>query len=105
MTKELGQKVKEARTAKGLSQRRLAALVPVDHTYICKMERDKCHYQPDEKLLSRIAALLDLDTDELILLDARIPQSFQGLLCRLIAKYGDRTKIELLQLLEKRQCD
>ena len=101
MTKELGQKIQAARLAKGLSQRRLAALLNVDHTYICKIERDRCHYQPPEQLLESIAKVLELEVEELILLDARIPRSFQGLLCRLIGKYGDRTKTKLIQLLEE----
>jgi len=41
MTQTFGQAIRTARTSMGYSQRKLAALVEIDFTYLSKLESDK----------------------------------------------------------------
>lgn len=70
-----GQRVKELRTAKGLTLRALAAKVGCGFTYICKIERGKLDFAeyPSRALICKLAHALDADEDELLLLAKKIP--------------------------------
>jgi transcriptional regulator with XRE-family HTH domain len=70
-----GKRIKELRTAKGLTLRALAAMVGCGFTYICKIEREKLDFAeyPGEALICKLAAALEADEDELLLLAEKIP--------------------------------
>ena len=67
-----GFKIKEARKSAGLSQRELADRIDIDYGYLSKIERGKVP-PPSEKIILKIAGILNLDTDELLVLADRPP--------------------------------
>jgi transcriptional regulator with XRE-family HTH domain len=73
-----GALVSERRRDRKLSQRRLAAAVDVNHTYISKLENDRLP-PPATKTVLRLAAALECDA--LLLLRARrpVPPPLEGL--------------------------
>lgn len=72
----LGEKIRELRQAKQLTLRDLAAKVGVGFTYISKIENHKLEegHGPSEKLLHKLAAELDGDEEELLLLAEKVPE-------------------------------
>ena len=97
-----GKRVRELRTAQGLSQRALGERVGVSFTYISKVENGKLDFgdYPSEDLICRLAAALDADEEELLLLAEKIPEPIRRrfferpdafrLIARLDAKRLDR---------------
>jgi transcriptional regulator with XRE-family HTH domain len=77
---QLGKRLKELRTAKGLTLRELAARVDVGFTYLCKIETRKLEpgHSPSDRLLEALASELGGSAEELILLANRIPASLSG---------------------------
>ncbi len=73
---QFGEKVRELRKTKSLSQRDLAAQVGVNFTYISKIENEKLDFgdYPSEELIGKLAAALDGDEDELLILANKIPE-------------------------------
>ncbi len=71
-----GEKIRTARKAKQLDLRTLAAKVGVHFTYLSKIENGKLDFgdSPGEGLILKLAAALDADADELLLLAHRIPE-------------------------------
>lgn len=71
-----GDKVRQLRTAKGLSQRALGERVGVSFTYISKVGNGKLDFgdYPSEDLIRRLAASLDADEEDLLLLAEKIPE-------------------------------
>lgn len=67
-----GQRFRQLRKAKGLSQRELADLVGVDFTYLSKIENDRIA-PPSAKTIAALARVLDTDADELAVLAGKIP--------------------------------
>lgn len=70
------EKVRAARHAKKIDLRTLAAKVGVHFTYLSKIENAKLDFgeAPGEQLILKLAAALDADADELLLLAHRIPE-------------------------------
>lgn len=70
-----GERVRQLRKAKNLSQRDLAAKVKVNFTYISKIENEKLDFgdYPSEELIVKIAKALDADADELLVLAKKVP--------------------------------
>ena len=62
-----GDRIRELRKAKNLSQRELASKVKVSFTYISKIENEKLDFgdYPSEELILKLATALDGDPDEL----------------------------------------
>lgn len=72
MTPEsLGQRIKQERLALGMTQRELANAVGITVPYMSKIEADK-ETPTDEKIL-KVAEVLGLNPDELILAAGRMP--------------------------------
>lgn len=67
----LGERIRQARKATGLSQRDLAQRVGVSFPHISKVEADKEPASPG--LLARIADEVGIEPDELLLLAGRVP--------------------------------
>ena len=98
------------RTAKGLSQRALGERVGVSFTYISKVENGKLDFgnYPSEDLIHRLAAALDADEEELLLLAEKIPEAIRRRFFerpdafRLIARLDDRRLDRVLAFLQGR---
>jgi transcriptional regulator with XRE-family HTH domain len=74
-----GEKIRELRKEKGLSQRGLGDLVGVSFTYISKVENEKLDFgdYPSEELIRKLAQALKTDEDELLLLAEKIPEQIR----------------------------
>lgn len=74
-----GEKIRELRKAKNLSQRGLGDMVGVSFTYISKVENEKLDFgdYPSEELIRKLAKALDTDEDELFLLAKKIPNQIR----------------------------
>ena len=101
-----GERVRELRKAKNLSQRDLAAEVEVNFTYISKIENGKLEFSdfPSEKLIRRIAAALDGDVDELLLLADKVPETIRRRVLErpdAFRKFADLNDKEIDRLLEE----
>ena len=72
-----GEKIRELRKAKNLSQRDLATKVKVNFTYISKIENEKLDFgdYPSEELILKLAKALEADADELLILAKKVPES------------------------------
>ena len=72
-----GEKIRELRKAKNLSQRDLATKVKVNFTYISKIENEKLDFgdYPSEELILKLGKALEADADELLILAKKVPES------------------------------
>lgn len=73
---QFGQRVRELRNSKNLSQRALGERIGVSFTYVSKIENGKLDFgdYPSEALIHRMAEALDADEDELLILAEKIPE-------------------------------
>jgi HTH-type transcriptional regulator, competence development regulator len=71
-----GERLRDLRKAKGLSQRALGQMVGVNFTYLSKVENEKLDFAqyPSEDLIRKMASVLDADENELLLLAKKIPE-------------------------------
>jgi transcriptional regulator with XRE-family HTH domain len=72
---KFGQRVRALRQERGLSQRALASLIGINFTYVSKIENERLDFgeYPSEDLIRRMAAALEVDGDELLILAKKIP--------------------------------
>lgn len=72
-----GERIRELRKGKNLSQRDLATEVKVSFTYISKIENEKLDFgdYPSEDLILKLAKVLDADADELLILAKKVPEN------------------------------
>lgn len=70
-----GERVRDLRKAKNLSQRELADIIGVNFTYLSKIENGKLDFAsfPSEDTIRKLADALDADVDELLLMAKKIP--------------------------------
>ena len=75
----IGQRIREIRKSRNLTQRELADRVGINFTYLSRVENDRLDDEqtPREETLQRIAKALEADPDELLLLARRIPDSYR----------------------------
>ena len=105
-----GNRLRAMRTAKGLSQRALGERVGVSFTYISKVENGKLDFgdYPSEDLIRRLAAALDADEEELLLLAEKIPEAIRRRFFerpdafRLIARLDDRRLDRVLAYINRK---
>jgi transcriptional regulator with XRE-family HTH domain len=71
-----GDQIRKLRTDKGWSQRALGARIGVSYAYISKLENGRLDFTnyPSARLIQRLAAALDADEEELLLLAEKIPE-------------------------------
>lgn len=83
----VGQRIRQIRKERNLTQRELAERVGINFTYLSRVENDRLDDEqtPREETLQRIAKALRADADELLLLARRIPDSYRD---RILAKPG-----------------
>ena len=79
-----GEKVRELRQAKQLTLRELAAKVGVGFTYISKIENHKLEegHAPSERLIHKLAAELNGNEEELLLLAEKVPEPIRKRVCQ-----------------------
>jgi len=72
---QFGQRVRQLRHQKNLTQRELAIKLGISFTYISKVENEKLHFgdYPSEKFIHKLADELDADEEELLLLADKVP--------------------------------
>lgn len=71
-----GEMLKSLRKERKVSQRKLAELVGIDFTYISKIESGTMDPPAEDKIL-KIAEVLGVDPDTMILAAKKIPSDFQ----------------------------
>lgn len=74
----VGQRIRELRKSRELTQRELAERVGINFTYLSRIENDRLDDEqtPREETLQKIARALNADPDELMLLARRIPEAY-----------------------------
>ena len=103
-----GEKIRRLRKALNLSQRDLAGKVKVNFTYISKIENEKLDFgdYPSEELILKLAKAMEADTDELLLLAKKIPESVRKRVIqrpdvfRKLASLDDKSLDKILEDLE-----
>jgi len=76
---QFGTRLRELRIQAGLTQRKLADKIGVDFSYLSKIENGILP-PPSEKVILRLAEVLNADKDELITLAGRIPADIAKML-------------------------
>lgn len=74
-----GQRIKELRRARGLSQRALAAQAGLDFTYLSKIENDRLEHTPSIRMIQDLARALEVDELELMDLARKVPSPFEAI--------------------------
>ena len=108
-----GERLRELRKAKNLSQRALAEKVDINFTYLSKVESEKLDFAqyPSEDLIRKLAKALAADVDELLLLAKKIPADIRDRVIerpdafRKIASLDDETLDALLEDIERKEKD
>lgn len=83
----IGERIREIRKSRNLTQRELADLVGINFTYLSRVENDRLDDEqtPREETIQRIARALQTDADELLLLARRIPDAYRD---RILSRPG-----------------
>ena len=76
---KFGDKLRQIRHSRGLSQRVLAGKVGLNYTYLSKIENDRLDFSqfPSEATIRKLARALEADEDELLLMAEKIPESIR----------------------------
>ncbi|WP_013627326.1 helix-turn-helix domain-containing protein [Rubinisphaera brasiliensis] len=76
---QFGERVRELRKQRGLTQQKLAVLLDVSLSYISKVENERLNAgdYPSEVFVLKLAKALDADEDELLLLTDRVPAAIR----------------------------
>lgn len=106
---QFGKRVKELRLRQDFTQQYVADRMSVSVSYISKVENGKLHFgdYPSEKFIHKLAAELNADEDELLLLADKVPESIRRRIrerpniFRTIAGLDDQTLDDLVSSLEK----
>ena len=71
-----GERVRFLRTSMGLFQRALGEKIGVSFTYVSKIENEKIDFgdYPSEDLIRKLAKVLEVDEDEMLILAEKIPE-------------------------------
>ena len=75
----VGERIREIRKSRNLTQRELADRMGINFTYLSRVENDRLDDEqtPREETIQRIARALETDADELLLLAKRIPDAYR----------------------------
>lgn len=79
VTDSFGDRVRQLRHERGLTQRQLAELGGVDFTYLSKIENDRLEHTPSVRTLVRLAEALGVDELELMGLANKVPPAMSAL--------------------------
>lgn len=74
-----GERVREIRKLRQLTQQHIAERLSISLSYISKVENGRLNAgdYPSEAFVKRLAVVLDADEDELLLLTDRVPQAIR----------------------------
>jgi transcriptional regulator with XRE-family HTH domain len=61
-----GERIRDLRKARQLTQREFAEKLGIDYTYVSKIENGKNDHPPSEAVIVLMAHLLDVDSEELL---------------------------------------
>lgn len=77
---QFGERVRELRLLRGLTQQIIADRMSVSVSYISKVENGKLHFgdYPSEKFIYKLADELQAEEDELLLLADKVPASIRN---------------------------
>ena len=108
---QFGERIRELRLEKQLTQRELADRLGVSVTYISKVENEKLHFgdYPSEKFIHKVAEVLETDEDELLLLADKVPADIRQRIrekpeaFRILAKADDKTLEKAVKIVEKKR--
>lgn len=108
----VGQRIREIRKTRNLTQRELADRVGINFTYLSRVENDRLDDEqtPREETLQKIARALDADPDELLLLARRIPDAYRDRILsrpgvfRKLLKLSDSALEELVEQFDHRSA-
>lgn len=106
-----GEKIRDLRKSKNLTQRELGDLVGVTFAYISKVENERLDFgdYPSEVLIRKLSAALDTDEDNLMLLAKKIPEHIRQRVFerpdafRKFANLADADIDRLLEEMEKKK--
>lgn len=106
-----GDTIRELRKSRNFTQRELGDLVGVTFAYVSKVENERLDFgdYPSEDLIRKLAAALEADEDELMLLAKKIPEHIRQRVFerpdafRKFADLGDADIDRMLEELEKRK--
>ena len=70
-----GERVRELRKERELSQKSLAKMTEINFTYLSKIENERLDFAqfPSEELICKLASALEADEDELLILAKKVP--------------------------------
>lgn len=108
---KFGEKIRELRKSRNLTQKELGDLVGVGFAYLSKVENERLDFgdYPSEELICKLAVALSADEDELMLLAKKIPEHIRQRVFerpeafRKFADLGDADIDRVLEELEKRR--
>ena len=108
-----GERVRELRLQRKLTQQKVAEKIGVTVGYISKVEKERLQFgdYPSEKFIHKLADALQCDEDELLLLTDRVPPAIQMRVLerpeafQRIAELDDRTLDRLLDQIETNSVD
>jgi HTH-type transcriptional regulator, competence development regulator len=103
------ERVRVLRTSRGLSQRALGQMIGVSFTYISKIENEKIDFgdYPSEDLILKLANVLEVDEDEMLILAEKIPERIRRRVLerpevfRALALCDDKTLDRVLAVLDR----
>ena len=107
-----GDRLRELRKNRDMSQKTLAGKVAINFTYLSKIENERLDYaqSPSEELICRLAAALDANEDELLILAKKIPARIKERVLErpdvfsALAKCDDKTLDKLLSQIKPSRC-
>src|SRR6266545_1501126 len=73
---KFGRRIQRLRRDQGLTQRKVAAELGIDFTYLSKLENDRGE-PPGEETVRKLAAILQTDPEELLALAGKIPSELR----------------------------
>ena len=108
---QFGQRVRELRDQRGLTQKELAERLDVSPSYVNKVERERLHFgdYPSAKFIQKLAGELDADEDELLLLSDRVPDALRQRIrerpevFKAVADLDDKSMDQLMQLFARKR--
>ena len=104
-----GERIRELRTARNLTQRELADKIDINFTYLSKIENNRLDRDqfPSEDTIKKLAQALEASEDELLLLAQKDPDSIRQRVIqrpdafRKVASLDDETLNRLLKDLDE----
>ena len=103
---QFGERVRELRKLRALTQQTVAERMHVSVSYISKVENGKLHFgdYPSEKFIHRLAEELQADEDELLLLADKVPATIRKRIRQCPALFRKLSKMDKrsLEQLESR---